>query len=441
MCNTTVVVPSAAPGATATATASESSGAKRRKVGRARRRSRPILADIDEAAAATAKAPDSHGMSAGAARDHGTGGTDVAPPVFFMVGSQRSGSNWLETMINLSPDVSGPQPPHILKNWAPLVVNYGDLTVPGNYRALQDHVLAFVEAAPLPLVDAAGAPIAFERGAFAARVAKCVQRSASKKPSLVAILEAVFETEAEAHGKKTWICKSLTNIVHHAQLLEHFGTRRLRYIYLRRDPRDVCLSFKKCKSVGDDHYYVIARRWAHLQEQALAVEAANPALFFSVSYEELLNQRDFTMWHFFQFSGLEEPANGYDGAKTSARCERAAKGSERWGNLTRGRSFVAEQRCKYLKALEQGEMAPGDVGMIEAVAAGAMRALGYKSTVTVGAVFSSADIAEFERLNAEGVRAQRQALALANPVEAARVRAQADTLLAASTVAALIVCC
>jgi len=357
-----------------------------------------------------------------------------APPVFFMIGSQRSGSNWLETMINLSPDVSGPQPPHILKNWAPLVGNYGDLSVSGNFLALQDHVCAFVEAAPLPLVDPAGVPLVFERGAFAARVAKCVGRSASGRNSLVAILEAVFEAEAEAHGKATWICKSLTNVVHHQQLLDHFGEQRLRYIYLRRDPRDVCLSFKKCKSVGDDHYFVIAQKWARLQEEALAVEKLNGDLFFSVSYEQLLNNRDFTMWQFFEFSGLAEPVGGYDGAKTSPRCERAAKGSERWGNLTRGRSFVAEQKCKYLKALDQGEMDAADVAMIEAVVAEQMRPLGYKTTTAFPAAFSGAEVAVFKRLNAEGVQAQRKALEQANPAEAAQIKAQANTLLAASTI-------
>ena len=40
---------------------------------------------------------------------------EVDAPVFFMIGAQRSGSNWLRTMLNEREDLAGPHPPHILR--------------------------------------------------------------------------------------------------------------------------------------------------------------------------------------------------------------------------------------------------------------------------------------------------------------------------------------
>ena len=49
------------------------------------------------------------------------------PPVFFMIGSQRSGSNWLRTMLAGREDVIAPHPPHILRDFMPILPKYGNL--------------------------------------------------------------------------------------------------------------------------------------------------------------------------------------------------------------------------------------------------------------------------------------------------------------------------
>ena len=55
---------------------------------------------------------------------------DPRSPVFFMIGSQRSGSNWLRTMLNEREDLAGPHPPHILRDFAPIVDKFGDMSEP-----------------------------------------------------------------------------------------------------------------------------------------------------------------------------------------------------------------------------------------------------------------------------------------------------------------------
>ena len=51
-------------------------------------------------------------------------------PVFFMIGSQRSGSNWLRTMLDQREDLVGPHPPHVMREFMPLISQskFGDLS-------------------------------------------------------------------------------------------------------------------------------------------------------------------------------------------------------------------------------------------------------------------------------------------------------------------------
>ena len=74
------------------------------------------------------------------------------PPVFFLIGSQRSGSNWLFTMISESKVIATPHPPHILKSFMPILDKFGNLFQEDNMRALVDHVCEFVEKNPVPWV-------------------------------------------------------------------------------------------------------------------------------------------------------------------------------------------------------------------------------------------------------------------------------------------------
>ena len=63
----------------------------------------------------------------------------------FMIGSQRSGSNWLRTMLDQREDLIGPHPPHIMREFMPTIGKFGDLSQDGNFTVLLDHVCTFVE--------------------------------------------------------------------------------------------------------------------------------------------------------------------------------------------------------------------------------------------------------------------------------------------------------
>ena len=80
------------------------------------------------------------------------------------------------------------------------------------------------------------------------------------------------------NAKRIWMCKSMGMSQFHDMLLTFYGEERLRYIYLVRDPRDVCLSFQKTP-VGDCHPYNISKKWARLQNYAAKMRVSTSRIY------------------------------------------------------------------------------------------------------------------------------------------------------------------
>jgi serine/threonine protein kinase len=172
--------------------------------------------------------------------------------VFFMIGSQRSGSNWLRTMLEEREDLAGPHPPHIMREFMPIIGKFGDLSKIPKLKVLIDHVCAFVERNQVLWENRHGQLIAFEReNIFVAtmnsveRLSKKLTKPLSEGHYLLAIFDAIMNFYTKANGKWMWMCKSMGMSKFHDLLLEFYGEKRLRYIYLVRDPRDVAMSFMK----------------------------------------------------------------------------------------------------------------------------------------------------------------------------------------------------
>ena len=91
----------------------------------------------------------------------------------------------------------------------------------------------------------------------------------------------------------------------HDLLLSFYGKERLRYIYLVRDPRDVCLSFMKTP-VGDCHPYSIAKKWAKLQGSAMHILHDAPDLIHQVCYEEVLGDKKGAVAKIVKFMGARD---------------------------------------------------------------------------------------------------------------------------------------
>ena len=133
---------------------------------------------------------------------------------------------------------------------------------------------------------------------------KCPTKCPNPHLTSLPVLEAVMNVYAEAHNCHTWMCKCNEIHLFHASLRAHFGDR-LRYVYLHRDPRDVCISTLQ-SALPMAHYYVIADRWNQLQKAAIAVTLEMSGdTFHTLSYESLLEDKRGALKKLFKFMGLQ----------------------------------------------------------------------------------------------------------------------------------------
>ena len=377
---------------------------------------------------------------------------DESAPAFFMIGSQRSGSNWLRTMLDEREDLASPHPPHIMRDFMPILDKFGNLDDPEYLRILIDHVCTFVERNQVPWLTIHNTLINFNRAECERFVTEKldVLRATAKGTTLpkgmhlLAIFDFVYNEFTIANDKRIWMCKSMGMSKYHDMLLQYYGEHRLRYLYLVRDPRDVAMSFMKTP-VGDCHYYPILTKWCGLQDAVLPIMDTHSHLMLKVHYEELLSEKEATIKKIYDFIGkrrfgmgqrrgsvlgLEDVSTLIDGAKRGRQAAAAAGLSYQFQNLVRGQSFAAKQLKKWLNGDEP--LSENDLLLIESIAHNHMKRLSYETRIVPHKkrplVFSQEQIEEFGRLNKLAIQNMMATLEVENPGDAARRKHQAEVL-------------
>ncbi len=299
----------------------------------------------------------------------------------FIIGTQRSGSNLLRLMLNQLDDIAAPHPPHILKRMTPLIDQYGDLTKTDSFQQLAEDVCRLIELNPVPWEG-----VILDRDEM---ISKC------RENSLVALYGAAYDICKESWGAKSWCCKSLENIAYIEEIERYFDNPR--YIYLYRDGRDVALSFQKAV-VGEKHVFNIATNWAQTQSIALDLrDRISSSRFFSISYEELTNNTEYSTKRLCRFLGVE-----YDEAilefHRSEEASRSAKSSSLWNSLTQ--PVIKNNSQKFLT-----EASRGDIVIFESIAGNILDNLGYDR-----AYVKQGEEIEFSQSDAETFNAENKRL-------------------------------
>ncbi|MCQ6956395.1 sulfotransferase family protein [Mucilaginibacter aquariorum] len=271
-----------------------------------------------------------------------------------IIGTQRSGSNLLRVILDQSPELASPHPPHVLVTFYPLLNLYGALENNENYYRLVTDVVSYVAANPVPWEGVTLTP------------QDLFNRSAVN--SLFELNRLIYEKAAESKGAKYWCCKSMNNVYYAGEL--EAQTDKLKYIYLYRDGRDVAASFKKA-IVGDKHIYHIATQWKKDQEASLALARSIPSgRFFSLSYERLIGNPEETVRSLCDFLQIAYNSNmlNYYTSKTS---KVTAASGEMWSNLEK--PIMTTNTGKYLKEFQED-----DLEIFELVAGNVLLELGYQ---------------------------------------------------------------
>lgn len=270
-----------------------------------------------------------------------------------IIGTQRSGSNLLRVILDQSPEIASPHPPHILVTFHPLLNLYGDLENNENYYRLVTDVVNYVQANPVPWE---GVTLSAEE-----------LFNQSNINSLFELNRLIYEKAAESKGAKYWCCKSMNNVYYADELEAQAG--KLKYIYLYRDGRDVAASFKKA-IVGDKHIYHIATQWKKDQVASLALaRSIPPNRLFSLSYESLISDPEATvrrLCDFLQIAYSDTMLNYY----TSKTSKITAASGEMWSNLEK--PIMTTNTGKYLKEFQED-----DLEIFELVAGNVLLELGY----------------------------------------------------------------
>jgi len=145
--------------------------------------------------------------------------------------SERSGSNLITKLFDSHPEFCGPAPTHMIRLIAQNYLNYSDFSDDKNWQVF---ILDIYNYLQYLLGDL---HVSFELEELLNLIPRTTKR----------IIEYVYTKESQSQGKDYVFVKENRVFQFLPYLLSNFPESK--YVYLVRDPRDVCLSFRKAKNI------------------------------------------------------------------------------------------------------------------------------------------------------------------------------------------------
>ncbi len=280
--------------------------------------------------------------------------TKTAP--FFIIGTERSGSNLLRLILNAHSGLAVPHPPHILHFFSPLEGSYGDLASPEVMRQLVADVLALLAVHIYPW------EVAIDPESIIQKI-----KSAARSRSLVGVFFSLYDEYLRQSGKRRWGCKS-TFVIHHVEaVLSACPTAK--FIVLVRDPRDVAVS-SRGSIFSPFHPYFTARLWREQQLEGLKwLESGSLDHFHLVRYEDLIEQPEATVREICRFLGEFYESGMLEYYNTSS-AQKSRRLSTSWQNVDQ--PIKCTNRNKFKQGLSRHE-----IRMVEGVTGDLMARFGY----------------------------------------------------------------
>ncbi len=298
-----------------------------------------------------------------------------------IIGTQRSGSNLLRLILNQSPGIEAPHPPHLLHTFVPLLSQYGDLTQPENFGLLIDDILQFIATNPVPWVNV---ELTKEKV-----LARC------SRPTIYEVFKSVYELKAEHKNAQYWCCKSMANL-YYIDGIEQSGIKPF-YVHLLRDGRDVAASFKNA-IVGEKHIYFIAQQWKRDQELAVEfVKKMGPERSHVLYFEDFIDHPQRALQPVLDKLGLEwrdEMLEYY----LSEEAKNTAAAGAMWRNVIKP---IDRNNTRHYSE----KLSPEEILIFEKIAGDVLKQCGYaidNSFANLKADFDAEEIALFKQQNEQG---------------------------------------
>jgi len=176
-----------------------------------------------------------------------------AMPFTFLMCSERSGSNFLTRLVDAHPELCGPPPVHLIRTLCDGGLGYADLCDGRVWRALIEDVAAL---------------LATQVGAWRTEWSRERLLVEVEERSLGALVRHVYQAEARAHGKRRLFVKENHVWRYLPFILSAFPGATV--VYMVRDPRDMALSWKRCRELRGDVLRA-SRVWSRDQAAGLEV--------------------------------------------------------------------------------------------------------------------------------------------------------------------------
>lgn len=274
--------------------------------------------------------------------------------MFFLMCSERSGSNFITKLLNGHSKICGPSTKHIINPVVRNLFRYEPLTNDENWEELLKDIHRLMNVnfsvwkKTFPLEDL---------------------KNLGPVGDTAALIRNIFSEETKANGKQHVFIKENHLYEFLPYLLLNFPESK--YIYLTRDPRDMALSWKK-NSIHPGGVVKAARQWQKDQQNSLKnyndLQKLGKAFF--VRYEDLITDSVHYLKEIVNFFGLSYEASILDFHKDEVTQMNAGM-QKAWNNLSRG--VISDNKEKFRKELSEPE-----IKAIEKICYCEMKILGYE---------------------------------------------------------------
>jgi hypothetical protein len=304
---------------------------------------------------------------------------------FFLMSSERSGSNLLTKLLNGHSKICGPSTKHIINPVARNLFRYEPLNRVDNWNELLSDIHRLMEAG-----------FSVWKKSFSLEDLK--QLGPIGDP--VSLLRNIFTEEAGANGKLHVFIKENHIYEFFPFLLINFPEAK--FVYLIRDPRDMALSWKKNPS-HPGGVVKAARQWQKDQQYFLGIynELRKVGKAHFLRYEELIEAPEEQLKQVLHSLGLSFEAATLEFYRDDLTQINAGRQSA-WSNLSKG--ILSDNKNKFVDGLSMEE-----VTCIEKICYFEMKQLGYQPGHRLEELdlFTDSALHDFEKLEEETIRYER----------------------------------
>lgn len=302
--------------------------------------------------------------------------------LYFLMCSERSGSNFIAKLMNGHSNICGPSIKHLVNPVARNLFRYEPLSEQANWNSLLADIHRLLNV---------------KFTVWRRELSLDDLKSLSPVGDVTSLIRNIFLAEAAANGKQHVFIKE--NQLYEFQPFLLLNFPEARYVYLTRDPRDMALSWKK-SSHHPGGVVSAARRWQYDQQNFLKnyAELKRRGLAYHLRYEDLIEDPKYYCGDVLNFLG--QPIE--DISSVFYKDEMTRKNAEMhmaWGNLSR--AVIRDNKDKYQKELSRDE-----IGAIERICYCEMSHLGYRTTLDDDelTVFDDVFVAELDAREREKIR-------------------------------------